>query len=69
MKWYDVKKYKIENDRYYIVRMRSDFESHGSFEYKGLWFENNEWLYDEEDIEEKMEVTHFCIPDLVEIEE
>ncbi len=67
MKWYSVKKYKPCTDYggKYIVRS----ESSHSLMYFARWEIFPEKWIDTENQRELLHVTHFCIPDPIEIEE
>lgn len=67
MKWYSIKKYiPCHTGDLIIFRLKSGFVQTGIFDYQkeiGYHFNN-----DDAGIFELQDITHFCIPDPIEIE-
>ena len=65
MKWYSVKKYKPPSTDWVIARGRMDDDT---FYNMARYYEDEDiWGFGLEDENENMIVTHFCIPDPIEI--
>lgn len=62
MKWYNLKKYKPTDDSYRVFILKSDGHSDVAFVMDGKFISCDE----EENISDT--VTHFCIPDPIEID-
>lgn len=71
MKWLSVKKHKPQNENLVFIRMED--ESKNEIIEKGVWSElKQRWCYIDWNSEPgmyKLKVTHFCIPDPIEIED
>lgn len=65
MKWYSVKKYKPAiSEAMYIVRL-----TNGEIYIATLEGKDHDWISNDGKYFDSYSVTHFCIPDPVEIEE